>query len=138
MKHETAEFLDQLEKYANRKLHFRPEVGTLIEIAKDSGKAQVFEDIVFFAKFISNSSKVMSRVGVMGEGYEKLAVEFKESLEKVSTLLKTLVKDSPEEIKTVFTHRFFQLDQESLEMFMKLLSDLTWVKNWVVDGSKLP
>jgi hypothetical protein len=136
MKDSTREFLADLEVFAKRKLSFPSEVGDLVELG--ASKREVLEDIVFHAKFITNSYRVMSRIGFDAEGYDKLSAEFKESLEKASTLIKTLVKESPEEIKAKFSTRFFQLDQESLSMLMSLLADLTWVKNWMVDGKKLP
>ena len=45
---------------------------------------------------------------------------------------------SPEEATKRMTHSFLSLTQESLEHLMLLLSDLTVVKNWVLDGKKLP
>ncbi|HWP83294.1 MAG TPA: hypothetical protein VNN76_11640 [Bacteroidota bacterium] len=136
MKVSTKEFLAALEVFANRKLNFPREVGELIELG--ASKPEVFQDIIFHAKFVTNSYRVMTRIGFDAEGYDKLSAEFKESLEKVSTLIKTLVKESADEIKTRFTGQFFRLDQESLSMLMRLLADLALVKNWMVDGKKLP
>jgi hypothetical protein len=138
MKQETLALLSEFEHYAGRKLNFPQHVGWLLEVSQGSGKMQVFEDVAFHAKFITNSYRVMSRIGIEADGYDKLATEFKESLEKVVTLMKTLVKESDDNVKREFLTQFFQIDQESLSRLMKLLADLTWVKNWMVDGRKLP
>lgn len=137
MKSETLHLLGEIERHARKQFHFRQEVGALIEIAIATKKTDVFEDIVFYAKFVTNAARIMSRIGITGEGYDRLAAEFRESLEKASTLLKTLVKDSPDETKALFTGKFFQLDQESLARLMQLCADLTSVKNWMLDGKKI-
>ena len=66
-----------------------------------------------------------------------MSAEFRTTLEKSSTLLKTLTKDSETETKDRFL-QFFRPDQEGLSMLMSLLKELSWVKNWMVDGKELP
>jgi len=138
MRPETRKFAAELERYANRKFLFREEIGILLDEARSAGKMQVFEDMAFFAKFLSKSYDLMKRIGPDGEGYDKLSGEFSSAMEKSSTLLKTLVKDAPDESKQLFAGRLFQMDQESLSALMSLMKELAWVKNWMVDGKELP
>lgn len=135
---ETETFLRDLEIYSNRKLYFRNEVGELVDLVERSHRLQLFDDLIFYAKFLTKSFDVMKRVGRDGEGYDKLATEFQTTLEKTSTLLKTIVKDSPEEVKQHFVDSFFRMDQEGLSALMKLFADLSWAKNWQVDGKPIP
>jgi hypothetical protein len=93
---------------------------------------------MFHAKFVVKSQEVMKRIGPTGEGYDKLSTEFSASVEKASTLLKTLVKEAPDEVKEQFVRMFFPVDQDSLSRLMKLFVDLSWVKNWQVDGRIIP
>lgn len=134
----TATFLSDLEQFAGKNLPMREYVGTLLDLAREQGKMQVFEDLAFHSKFLSKSYDIMKRIGPDGEGYEKLATEFQTGLEKTNALVKTLVKESPDPVKEQFTASFFRLDHESLASFMNLLRDLAWVKNWMVDGKPLP
>jgi hypothetical protein len=134
----TRTFLKTLEQSANRRLLHPQEVGELIEIAAERKTLQVLHDVVFLAKFISKSAVVMKRIGLEGEGYETLAAEFRVSLEKVSTLLRTLVKESPEDMKSRFIEKFFSMDHAGMERLMDFLNDLTIVKNWLLDGNELP
>lgn len=135
---ETSQFINELEHYSNRKLTHPLEVGQLVEIARQTNKVELLEDAVFQAKFITKSYGVMKRIGADAEGYVKLSGEFQASLEKASTLLRTLIKESPDEIKNHFVQTFFSLKQESLSHLMELLNDLTVVKNWMLDGKPLP
>lgn len=135
---ETAKFVKELEAYSNRKLIYRDEVSQLLELARSTNRIQVFEDAVFLSKFITKALEVMKRIGPQGEGYDKMAGEFRESVEKANALIKTLVKDSSDEVKNHFSRKFFGMDQVGLTEFLGFLRDLAWVKNWMVDGKPLP
>jgi hypothetical protein len=135
---ETKQFLADLQAYAGRHLNFPLEVGHLLDLARKRHLEQVFRDIIFHAKFAVKSKEIMSRIGADGEGFDKLSTEFQNSIEKTSALLKTIVKESPEEIKQRFVNDFFSLDHTSFANFTGLLEDLSWVKNWEVDGKPMP
>lgn len=135
---ETENFLGGLERFAGKKLLMGKHVGELLDLARKSGKMQVFEDLIFHAKFLSKSFDLMKRIGPDGEGYDKLSAEFTSGLEKADALTKTLVKESDESVKNDFTELFFHLNTEGLDSFMGLLRDLAWVKNWILDGKPLP
>ncbi len=134
----TATFLRDLELLAHRKLNFPRELGMLIDLARNQAMVQPLEDAIFHAKFVTKTQEVMKRIGPLGEGFDKLSTEFQSSMEKTTTLLKTIVKDSPNESKQVFVEMFFSMDQQSFSNLMSLLGDLSWVKNWQVDGRPLP
>ncbi|MBI2620030.1 MAG: hypothetical protein HYW57_08110 [Ignavibacteriales bacterium] len=135
---DTAQFLTDLERYAGRSFVYRNEIGVLLDLARSENKMQLFEDAVFFAKFLSKSFDLMKRIGPDGEGYDKVAVEFQSGMEKAGTLIRTIVKESPTDLKENFLNGFFRLNQESLSAMMQLLRELAWVKNWTVDGKPLP
>ncbi len=135
---ETEQFLADLQTYAGRQLHFPREVGYLLDLTRTRHLEQVFRDAIFHAKFAVKSKEVMTRIGTDGEGFDKLAAEFQSSIEKTSALLRTVVKEAPEEVKKRFVADFFSLDQRNLTNFVLLLEDLAWIKNWQVDGKPLP
>jgi hypothetical protein len=135
---EVEAFVVGLEEFAGRRLQYRTEIGELMELAWTSGRQQVFADIAFFAKFITKAMSVMGRIGMDAEGYDKLANEFRDTSEKVLTLLRTLVKDTDEEVKQRFLQQFLVPQPETLRRLFALLAELAWVKNWQVDGKLLP
>jgi hypothetical protein len=134
----SKQFIDDLQQYSGRTLAFPQEIGFLVDQTRERGMEQLFLDVIFHAKFATKTKEVMSRIGPGVDGYDKLSVEFQTSIEKVSTLLKTIVKESSDEIKRHFVEDFFSLDQASFSRFTGLLEDLSWVKNWEVDGKSLP
>lgn len=135
---ETLNFLRELERFSDRTLNYRDEVGLLIEVANQKGKTGAFDDAIFLAKFITKSTAVMKRIGVDGEGYDKLSTEVQSNIQKVSAILRDILDVVPEEARRSMTPFFFSLTQESLEHLVLLLSDLAIVKNWVLDGKQLP
>lgn len=135
---ETAKFIMDVENHAGRKMSHPTEVGTLLECARRSNAMETYEDLIFQAKFATKAIAIMKRIGSNGEGYEKLATEFGSSLERVSTLLRELLKGYPAEDERKFLATFLAFDQISLSGLLDLMQDLTLVKNWTVDGNPLP
>jgi hypothetical protein len=109
-----------------------------LEFAWASNRVQIIEDAVFHAKFVTRAFEIMRRIGRDAEGFAKMEAEFKTSTEKALTLLRTLVKDSPDEMKQHFLQNFFSPTEENLPRVLSLFTELTWVKNWMVDGKPLP
>lgn len=135
---DTERFVEELQTFSNRRLNFPENLTQILDLTRVQNMGDLLQDMIFHAKFAVKTKDVMARIGRDGEGYEKLSSEFQNSIEKTSALLKTIVKESPEDIKQYFVKNFFDLDQESFAKFMKLLEDLSWVKNWEVDGRALP
>ncbi|HTP12589.1 MAG TPA: hypothetical protein VMM37_03140 [Bacteroidota bacterium] len=135
---ETTQFIADLQTYAGRQLHYPREIGQLIDLARERRLGQVFRDAIFHAKFAVKSKEVMGRIGAEGEGFDKLATEFRNSVEKTSALLKTIIKEAPDDIKQQFVRDFFGMDQGSFTRLLGLMEDLAWVKNWNVDGKPVP
>jgi hypothetical protein len=135
---EILHFLDELEAFAHRDLPHRHEVGVLLQRAKEPQNTPLFEDLIFIAKFVSKTSEVMRRIGPSAEGYQKLATEFKDNAQRASALVKTLLKEGDRDLRQQFTESYFGLDQKSFARLLDLLADLSWVKNWRVDGKPLP
>lgn len=135
---ETRELFRKLEQSANRKLRHPEVVGALIEYAHANGMMEVFLEALFLAKFVTKSFGIMKRIGVDGEGYEKLSAESESNLMKASGLLRSLNEHLPEELGKMNDASFFSKTQESMGRFVVLLEDLSMLKNWTVDGGRLP
>ena len=135
---ETRQFLTDLQKFAGRLFVHKETIGQLLDQAHAHGTMQVFEDIAFLAKFVSKTFDLLQRIGPDGDGFMKISAEFQSNVEKANTLVKTLVKESPDPVKLPTVETFLRLDQESMAAFMNLMRELAWVKNWMVDGKVLP
>jgi len=130
---ETRTLLDSVEHHTGHELQLRDRISLLMEMAVAHRQEHVFHDLIFLAKFLWNSYNVMQRIGSDAEGYPKLAAEFRDSVEKFSTLVKTLVKEGPEEVKESFKADFLRLSGDSLDNLIRLARDLSWIKNYSID-----
>ena len=134
----ASQFLTDLEHHAGRKLHHAEHVGMLFELAGSRGLGEPLLDAAFHAKAAVKTQEVMRRIGPGVDGFDKLSAEFQASLEKTSTLIRTIVKEAPEDVKRTFVDTYLAMDQESLRRMLELCEDLARVKNWEVDGRPLP
>ena len=125
---ETESYLDALEAYAGRKFRHRPGLATLIELS--STREAVFGEIVFYAKFISNASAVLRRTGLAGEDTSRLSAEFQEKLGRSASLIRTMLADAAQEVKTNFADRYLEQSPDSLSRFLEFLGELSWIKNY--------
>lgn len=138
VRNEIRSFVDELERYARRPFAHKSELGQLLEYAWATNREQLIEDAVFHAKFVTRAFEIMRRIGRDAEGFGKIEAECKTNTEKTLTLLRTLVKDSPEEMKQHFLQTFFSPTEDNLPRVLTLFAELTWLKNWMVDGKPLP
>jgi hypothetical protein len=53
-------------------------------------------------------------------------------------LLKILVGRTSVDVTRKYSDTFFATETESFDRLMKLYSDLSWIKNWQIDGKPLP
>lgn len=125
--------MGKLDEFSAFRLKNQDELAQIIELARTQGKQQVLDDIAFLAKSVWNTFNAMQRTGPEGEGYDKLSMLFNENYEKVSTLLRTLLKEAPEEVKKYFTAKFFSLTHEGMGHTMEFIHDASWLKNWNID-----
>jgi hypothetical protein len=138
LKKETHDILRSLERSANKKLRYPEVIGELVESAVKNGLTAKLLDAAFLAKFVTRSMGVMQRIGVNGDGYDKLREESEANLAKASSLVRSFVDHLPPESRLRNDALFFALSHDSMRRFVGLLEDLTVLKNWSLDGGKLP
>jgi len=131
-------FLEELEIYAKRKLNYPVEVGELLHAVLQTGLVDEFESLLFQAKFLVRSQEVMKRIGPSADGFNNLSKEFQDNLRKATDVLKILIGRTSEDIQQRFTNTFLLNETESMYRFMNIASDLSWIKNWQLDGKTLP
>jgi hypothetical protein len=132
------DFIDELEIYAKRKLNYPVEVGELLQIVIQTGLVGEFEDLIFQAKFLVRTQEIMKRIGPGMDGFEKLSTEFQSGVKKSINFLNMLVERAPSDAARKLTDMFIVMETDCFNRLMKLFSDLSYIKNWQVDGKPLP
>ena len=135
---DIAEFVVNLEVFGKRKLNYPVEIGEILQITFQTGLTNEFEELIFQAKFLTRTQDVMRKIGYEAEGFEKLSAEFQSGLKRSMDLLKILVGRSSVDVIRKYSDTFFAMEAEGFLRLMKLYSDLSWIKNWQIDGRPLP
>jgi hypothetical protein len=130
------DYLSAIEKSINKKFRFRTEIGSLLTISQEKKLGEVLDDVLFFSKFISHAYIVLKREGTNSETTLPLQAEFKTNIEKLHTLLRTIVKDTDESFKQNFVARFLSMKPECMETLLALAHELTWLKNFQLDNAQ--
>ena len=85
---------------------------------------------MFYAKFISNAYAVLKRTGSAGEDTSRLSAEFEEKLGRSASLIRTMLADATQEVKTNFADRYLEQSPDTLSRFLEFLGELSWIKNY--------
>ncbi len=132
---EISQFIDSVDSFSQNRLQNKEDVSILLQLSRDEGKEQVFDDLTFHAKYIYRVFGILKRTMPGSEAYPKLSAEFKEGVEKVGTLMRTLVKEAPDDVKYQFMRRYFSMTRECMDNLLGISYDLSWIKNWHIDKS---
>jgi len=135
---DIVEFIANLEVFSKRKLNYPLEVSEIIQITVQTGLTNEFEELIFQAKFLTQTQNVMKQIGNEAEGFEKLSTEFNSGIKRSMDLLKVLVGRAPADVGMKYSNGFFAMETKSIARLMKLYSDLSQIKNWHIDGKLLP
>src|SRR5205814_2012340 len=120
--------------FTARKFHYRLEIGTLLELARNGNHLERFEEILFYAKFLTHAESILRRVGLDDETTKHLAAEFLEKSKKTIALLTDLLAAGSPEQKLHFDEQFFSLAGRSMNNLMGMLDELRWIKNYLIDS----
>jgi hypothetical protein len=129
----TTNFVADLGRYSGNRLKRPDDLAVLLEIARRRSDQDVFDRLVFLAKFAVKSRKIMERIGVGAEGYDKLSAELAPSLAEICSLLAVLVDSQPGSGGSQFKQNYLANTPDAVGNLFDLLSDLTWYKNWTID-----
>jgi len=132
----SEEFLSSVERSVQQRFRFKTQIAWVLEIVRERTLERVFDDVLFFAKFLTGASVVLRREGTGSENVGNLKQEFSENLEKMHTLLRTIVKEAPEPERGEFLARFLSMTPECMENLLALARELAWIKNYKLDQTR--
>ena len=133
---ETHAFLRVVERSAGRKFRFERDIALLLEVADQASIRQHFDDLTFYGKFVSHAAAILKRQGLAAEETASLSAELEATLKKTAKLMETILMRAPAEPAQSFRNRFLSHSPPSLESFLALLAELSWIKNYVLDQDR--
>jgi len=127
-------FLGVLDRLSEVRLARRADLGAVLEAAYRGAREEELYALAFTGKFCVRTFAIMKRIGPAGEGYDRLAAEFRNNAEKARRLLGSLLEAGTEEGRAALTDRYLSMATDGLGNLLELLSDLSRVKNWQIDN----
>ncbi|MEP7146045.1 MAG: hypothetical protein ABI792_03435 [bacterium] len=122
--------IDEINEFSERPLMNRFEISVIIEFICVSDN-KLFKDLIFQAKYVNGLKNVISGRSINKDDYmEKLFEEFNKSLERFISLLREAVLKLNDSGIKFFDEKYFKLTHESMVNMMKLIDDLTIVKEY--------
>ncbi len=132
----TQQLLASIDLLSGHTLSRRDDLASLIELAGREGGVDQLDALSFHAKFVTKSYGIMKRIGKDADGYEKLLHEATTSINLCKELIRTLLVSGSSELRNHFASTYLSLTPEGFQNLLALLHDLSWYKNWLIDGGR--
>lgn len=78
----------------------------------------------------------MAREGGNTDSTAKLQKEFAVNIEKLHTLLRTIVKEAGEPHREQFVNKFLNMTPDCMQNLLAMAKELTWIKNYNLDKTR--
>lgn len=126
-------FLDEVEKFVNKKLNRREDIDVLIKnyfVKKDPLE---FDDFTFLGKYVSGLFRVLMGSGKVSEfqNLEQVKKDLGDNIDKVTSLLREITFSLNEDCKTQIEKNYLELSNKSLQNLQQLVEDLDRIKKYL-------
>ncbi|MDB5036339.1 MAG: hypothetical protein JWQ98_3580 [Chlorobi bacterium] len=125
---DTENVLNYLDHASGQGLRKRNDMGTLLELAAETGDHEKMNRLIFHGRHLHNLYTTLRKAAPGGEGYSTLEREFSAAVETIRDLLALVLVDAtPEQIER-FNAQYYAVTQGSLRNLIDLAHDLGVLK----------
>ena len=134
MNPQSQRLVRELQIFSGNRIERPEDLCLLLDLsAAADGTSSVMNELSFSAKFLHNTSRILTRIGSDATGYDALSREFGQVIEKVLLILRSLIQDAPESAQREFAERYLEMTPSSMKNLLSLMQDVSWYKNWLID-----
>ncbi|HXX62893.1 MAG TPA: hypothetical protein VEO56_03770 [Bacteroidota bacterium] len=112
----------------------REDLGVLLDLGLALALRPTLDELSFHAKAVDRTQRIIKRIGHDAQGYDLLARELNDAVQRVLALLRVLLGGDSGEARTRFEERYFPMTAGGFENLLALCHDLAWYKNWLIDN----
>jgi len=134
----TLETLKSLDALSSHSLLRRDDLAILLDVAAASGRQDVLDTLCFEAKFVSQSIRLLERVGMAAADVQRLKQELASSLERAGSSLRMLLSATGDAERVRMEDEYLALRPDAAQNLITLCHDLRWYKNLQIDRSRGP
>jgi hypothetical protein len=126
-------FLRETEKFNNHRFNKKDDVQRLISIVIDLRKEEVFNELIFTAKYLKGLLRVVNKAPGIPEveSIEHVKADISENMKKVIDQLRSILSGSKVNTKNFFEENYLSLNQNSFSNLNLLLADLEAIKKYL-------
>jgi hypothetical protein len=131
----TLEVLKSLDALSSHSLLRRDDLAILLDAAAASGRQDVLDTLSFEAKFVSQSIRLLERLGAGAADVQRLKQELAGSLERAGSNLRALLTAVDDADRLRMEEEYLALRPDAAKNLITLCHDLRWYKNLQIDRS---
>jgi len=128
----TESFLADAERFAERRFRHRLELGLLIDALDSKELTKNFEELIFYAKFLTHAGGILARKGLAEEETSQMAKEYAATMQRALGLLEGIRGRLKEDDRRTFD-LVIGMTHDHMKQFMSLMNELSWIKNYLLD-----
>ena len=128
----TETFLAEAERFSKRRFRHRLELGLLIDVLDSDELTKSFEELIFYAKFLTHAGGILARKGLAEEETSQMAKEYAATMQRALGLLERIRGRLKEGDRPTFDP-IIGMTHDHMKQFMSLMNELSWIKNYLLD-----
>lgn len=126
-------FLDQVEKFVEKKLHRKKDLYLIIEKHFQNKGIDEFEDFTFTGKYVNGLFRVLQSSGNVTDfqNLDQVKKDLNDNVEKVTSRLREITLILNENDKAMIDRNYLELTKESFQNIRQLVEDLDHIKKYL-------
>jgi hypothetical protein len=126
-------FLDQVEKFVEKKLHRKKDLYLIIEKHFQNKGIDEFEDFTFTGKYVNGLFRVLQSSGNVTDfqNLDQVKKDLNDNVEKVTSRLREITLILNENDKAMIDRNYLELTKESFQNIRQLAEDLDHIKKYL-------
>lgn len=126
-------FLDQVEKFVEKKLHRKKDLYLIIEKHFQNKGIDEFEDFTFTGKYVNGLFRVLQSSGNVTDfqNLDQVKKDLNDNIEKVTSRLREITLTLNENDKSMIERNYLELTKESFQNIRRLAEDLDHIKKYL-------
>jgi len=131
----TTDLIFDVQDFSQRRvIHISP-VSILIELTYTSGNREIFNDLIFKAKYLKGLRNISQKEITANDvdvksANDKIVAEISIGIKNLTKLIQDIISGLPAEVKADFENNFFLLDKDCLSKYYELIEDLSAFKEY--------
>lgn len=127
------EFLDNVERFIERKLTQRKIISQLFEHINQTNQIEKFQELVFSAKYVNGLFRIIktSQSNQQISNIDQIKNDFSENLQKIISILKEIISGQNISVVENIETQYLTAGETQFENLMLLIDDLDQIKKYI-------